>query len=465
MSTQSRRRENSIDCGGDLGRGERDHWGTSPRCVARRRVVIGVFRQLLRNSALYTLSSVLTRGLSLLLLPVYARVLTRAEYGMYDYLAVIGALAAVTVGLEITQAVMRFVAAPEEATSRSAYLASGFSVVVASYGLLVVLVALFRQPLTDVLLGPGEDTALVILASGQFAAAALVQFWAVANNAQLRAFQSVLVASSSALLGGVLSVLLVTQVSGDVGSLFLGQLLGQGVVVAIVTLMSWRDLAGVSLQVIRRMLAFSLPMVVSSLSLIAMTYLDRFFILHLLGFEELGVYGLSARIATGLSLVMLGFQSALTPLIYGSAEDPALPRRLAILFWSFVGVSAVVVTTVGMLSTEVVTILGGPGYAAGAPVLLVLSAATLIQGVYNFFPGLAIAKKTWVLAAVSLGGILVNTVLNPVLIMRWGIVGSAVATLVSVVLVATATAVLAQRHLPVPLLQRAPAAKRADRDA
>lgn len=412
-----------------------------------------MFQRLLRTSALYSLSAVLTRGLNLILLPIYTRILSQGEYGMYDYLVTVGALIAVTVSIEITQSVMRFVSASDTWGAKEGYIASGFWTIIAAYGLLLIVVALTGRALADVLLGDPELHILLVCASAQYFTASLVQFWTIVNNAQRRAVRSISIAVSSALLGGALSVVLLLQVSASITMIFVGQALGQALVVIPVAIASGRQLRHPQPAVAREMLRFSAPLVIASASLIGMTYLDRFLVLHLLGFESLGVYGLAARIAMGLSLVVLGFQAALSPLIYGAVHDPELPNKLASLFRRFTGLAALVVIATGLVATEVVRLVGGDAYADGGVILVILCAATLTQGAYIFFPGLSIAKKTWILAVVNLGGMALNAVLTPLGIEHFGLTGAASATYISTAVVLVATALAAHRFFPVPVVR------------
>ena len=70
-------------------------------------------RSLVKDSSLYTIVNILNKGISIVLLPVYTFFLSPAQFGLVDYLAAIGAIVAVTVSLEVSQAIARYL--PEEA--------------------------------------------------------------------------------------------------------------------------------------------------------------------------------------------------------------------------------------------------------------------------------------------------------------------------------------------------------------
>ena len=415
-----------------------------------------MIHRLLRDSAAYTLSALLTRGLSLLLLPVYVRLLTQPEYGAYDLLVVIGSLAAVTVSLEITQSVMRFVTMPDLDVPAARVVSTGLWWVVGSYLSLLVVAGALHAPLASALRGDVAGSTVIVLAAVQFGAAAMVNFWTVVYRARLDTRSAVALPVVSALLAGGLSVALLLR-SGNIGGLFVGQALGQGLCAAFVLLRERQVVRRFpDRALLKRMLGFSAPLVLSSVAFVSMTYLDRFMVRAFLGLSDLADYALAGRLAMGLSILLLGFQSALSPLVYSEVRSPDLPAQLARLFRRFLLVTAGVVLAALLFGEVLIRWLAGAEYTEGAPVFALLCAALLIQGGYVFFPGLFLAGRTRLLAGINLGCLALNAVLNPVLIHEWGLVGSAVATLVSAVVNLVLMARLSQPFFRVPLTRSTP---------
>ena len=61
-----------------------------------------------KDSALYIASVFLTRGLNIILLPLYTRILTPSDYGNIDMLYTVAAVVNLVLALEVTQAIARF---------------------------------------------------------------------------------------------------------------------------------------------------------------------------------------------------------------------------------------------------------------------------------------------------------------------------------------------------------------------
>ena len=68
-----------------------------------------MLKSLFRDSILYTLSTVLTRGISFILLPVYTQALSPEEFGLLDYFVAMGAIASIVITLEIVQGLARYI--------------------------------------------------------------------------------------------------------------------------------------------------------------------------------------------------------------------------------------------------------------------------------------------------------------------------------------------------------------------
>ena len=67
---------------------------------------------------------------------------------------------------------------------------------------------------------------------------------------------------------------------------------------------------------LKEMIAFSFPLVFSGIGIFIGANIDRMAIKNFIGLDELGIYGVAYRIASISSLVIVGFQQALTPLVY-----------------------------------------------------------------------------------------------------------------------------------------------------
>ena len=406
--------------------------------------------QFARDSAIYGAASVLARGSAFLLLPILARALSPAEIGVVDVLTIAVALASVTIALEIGQGFARFYGDEQLQSRQRTFATTAMLFVGAANTLVVVLLVLAAPWVSNVLFG--SDRADVVRAA---AAAAWIAglFQIVLNRfrydllARDYAIASVAAALITVGLGAALVVFARTGPSG----VFIGQAVG-GMIGIFLALRRYgapvsRDFDTAAL---RAMLAFSIPLVPSSIGVFILVSIDRLSINALMTLDDVGVFGVGYRVAQIVGLVMVAVQLALTPLIYRRQHEPETPREIARLFRIFCAGAIIVCVALGLLGRDIISIVATSTYVAAAVVIPFLAPAILFANMYVFAPGLALAKRTGAIAAINLLGAGMNVTLNLALIRWLGVTGAALATLLSTATVFGLTMVASQRFYPVP---------------
>jgi O-antigen/teichoic acid export membrane protein len=199
------------------------------------------------------------------------------------------------------------------------------------------------------------------------------------------------------------------------------------------------------------MLRFSLPLTVSSLALFLAAYGDRLVLRSTLGFHDLGVYGVAARIAGGVTLAINGFQLGAAPLIYRHHDAPDTPATLAQLLRLFLGAALVAVVALAALSEEIVRLFATADYAAASPIVPLLALGIVFANLYIFVPGLTIRHMTRRFAAISIANAAATLLLTIVLVSAWGAIGAACAVTTGSAGGFLLHAVASQRVYPLPI--------------
>ena len=409
-----------------------------------------MLRDFVRDSAIYGGASLLVRGLSLLLLPFYTRVLSTGEYGLVDLSTVFITLVLLTVALEIAQGIARLFAdaAPDE---RVGYASTALWFSIGAYGLFVAVALPFAEELSAILFGTRDHADLMRIVIVSSAPNGLFQLLLGQLRWRLQPMGYAAGSLTFAFVSiGATLVLVLVAGLGVAGVLF-GQLIGSaagGVVCFVLA----RDLYRLRFDrdKLAEMLRFSLPLVPSSVGVFVTLYIDRFAINQLMTVADVGLFGIGYRVASVVSLLVIAVQTAITPLVYARYRDPQTPAQLARVFRYFVGGALVLAVGLSLFAREILVVATTPAFYAGAVVVPLLAPALLLSAMYVFAPGLGIAKRTATQAVITIVGAVLNTILNFVLIPVWGIVGAAAATLISAALIFAAYMVTSQRLYFVP---------------
>ncbi|MGH8529899.1 MAG: lipopolysaccharide biosynthesis protein [Nevskiales bacterium] len=414
-----------------------------------------MLRSFLRDSAVYVLPTILSRGIGLILLPLYTHFLSPAEYGLLELLLAITALTNLVLPLEINQAVMRFLPETDPGGARVRLVSTAFWFVVGVYTALVLICWALPELARLTLFAGNGDSAWVRLAVVSMMSGTLLYTLQIQLRAcqQARAYALVSAMAVTLTAAAVSGVLLFTswRVHGVVAAQILGALGAVGLALLLV-----RRTTPVRTQfdpmLLRRMLGFSAPLVLSSIAVYVTLYLDRWLIQALLGMDELGLYGIAMRLASVVGLMIYPFQMALTPLVYAHHAEPDTPVHLARLFEAFWAVCLCIVAAVGLFAPEIFRLLASREFAAAAPLAGWMCLTTLMVNTYIFFPGLWLSKRTGVITAVNVAAAASNIALNLLLIPLLGLKGVAVATAASGLVMLVLFAWLGARHYPIPIV-------------
>lgn len=411
-----------------------------------------MIRTFFRDSLFYTLSTLLTRGLGFILLPFYTHVLTPEDYGVLDYLTILGSVLAVTVTLDLGQGLARYIPELREDAHRlRAFASTGLWFTVCNYTALFLAIVVFKSEIAELVLGSPAFGDVLVIAAGLYWVNSISNVVQSQLRWELRSLQSSLVSMLHAVVGIAFSALFLLYFRWGVPGALFGQILGG---VAAITAgfvltreryrltFDWSDL--------RTMLAFSIPLVPSSLGVMVAMYVDRLAIKRLMTLSDVGLYGVGNRVALIVSLAMVGFQGALTPLIYAHHQAPTTPGELARLFRLFATASLVLIAGLALFSDPLIALIAPPTYRPAAAVVPYLAGAAVFSSLYIFAPGLELQKRTGAIALINIGVALVNVALNFTLIPSLGLVGAALGTLLSAFLGVVVRMIWSQRLYLVP---------------
>jgi polysaccharide transporter, PST family len=197
---------------------------------------------------------------------------------------------------------------------------------------------------------------------------------------------------------------------------------------------AWR---GFSLAYARELLRISLPLMISGIAVFVYLRANIFFLNEFDSKTDVGLYNAAAAVSGIAYFLPTIMVTALTPSLYRlhTADPPRFIRSLQHLS-SFLTVAlATIAVVVMLLSNRIITLLYGPSFAPAAAVLSI-HVWTLIPVAYGLTSSvwLAANKRTGALMTRTVCGGVANLALNVLLIPRWGIVGAAIATLISMLI-------------------------------
>ena len=391
-----------------------------------------MFERLSRDTISYGIAMLLIRGLQIFLLPIYTRVLGAQDYGFLELITIAGALVNLTVALEISQGMGRYVADASDEGVRRAYATTAFGFSLLAYCLFALIVWTFALELSEILFFHQADSYILTLAAwaiavnGVFVIAQDLLRWHLRPGAYLMA--SIAYALGSAGIG----IWFVSVLGMGVAGVFWGQLAG-AFMGLIFSLSGSAGLLGWLFDVrrLRTMLSYSLPLVISGVAVFGSSFIDRIVVRDVLGLEALGVYGVTARFASVVSILAIGFQFALSPLVFRHWQEPEAASILGKVFRLYLVAMVALVGALSLLSEIIITTMTGPAFHAGNTVLPLLALGAMFSTLYVFAPGLFLSGQTGKVALLNVLGAIINLCASLILIPWLGFFGAALAATIT----------------------------------
>lgn len=410
-----------------------------------------MIRAFFRDSAIYTIPSILSYGMSFFLIPLYTRVLSPSDYGALDLIIAFGLLITYLVGLEVNQGVARLYLDEKTDAGKRSLSSSALLFTIFAFTFFSIIAFAFTPELSGIVLGTSDLDNVFRLGIVFIWINGIFNLLKIQLRFELRSEAYAIVSVVHALTTAGISVLLAYVFQYGLYGLFAGMIIGimTGSILALWYLRTTYQFH-FDLSKLKTILSFSIPLVPSSISVFVSMYIGRLMINYYLSLTEVGLYGIAYRIANVSTLLLIGFQMAMAPLIYAHYLKQETPAHLEKIFRIFLCMILIVFLVLSLYANIALMILTTPAYYAAGQVVVFLVPAVLLSQMYIFAPGIGIARKTHLFIGINVAGAILNILLNWTLIPRIGYVGAGIATLIGYFCVFCAIMYYSQKFYYVP---------------
>ena len=178
----------------------------------------------------------------------------------------------------------------------------------------------------------------------------------------------------------------------------------------------------------------SWPLIISGIVITIYMRTDQIMLGEMIGDSAVGIYSATVRISEMWYLIPSSLVQSVFPKVVQTKEisEKIYYERLQQLFYSVAALSYSVAIPVTFFSTPIMTLIYGDNYATGGAVFSIHIWSGL-------FVSLGVARSPWLItegltkfsAASTASGAIINLVLNYFLIAKYGIIGAAIATVIS----------------------------------
>lgn len=391
-------------------------------------------KQVVKHVPVYTLGSVLSQLVGFLLLPIYTRYLTPADYGTLQLVVLTGDIISIVAGAKASEALMRFYFEPKTEEGRNTVASTCFITVAVLAACCLFPVAFVSNYLAEIILHNRDLGHLITLSLLTVFLNLLMGLVSGYIQIQNKSTLFLFVSLGKLLLNVTLNIYFVTIVHLGVLGVVLGTLISTALF-SIFGVLYTLKIVGLNFSPFwsKKLFRYSLPLIPSTLANRMAHSSDRYFLNYYLSLSDVGIYSLAYRFG---SLIHNVFNVALFRLlnvrimaIYKEKDAPVIIARMAtysLFSLLFIGLG------LSLFAKDLIMVMTEESYWHAADLMPAIVVCYIIFSLESFFVApILFAQKTAKLAYANVLAGAINIGLNFVLIPRYGVNGAIMATFIS----------------------------------
>jgi O-antigen/teichoic acid export membrane protein len=382
------------------------------------------------HAAMYAMGNIARRFVGFVMLPIYTRFLTPADYGVIGLLTFALALMEPLLGARLGWAIPKFYFDAPDHHGRRKVIWGAVIVTGGASAVSVLVLVLFRNFAADILFGNRKYA----LALGLFAISLLTQPIEQTGMTYLRLRERsglfFVFSVGKLLLQLVLNLALVVYWRGGVLGVVLSSVISSVLIaIASCVYVAIHEAPAFDWQLTRRMLQFCWPL---WLSAIAGLYIGASASLFLRVFDTLSDVGrlqLALKFAVTVGMLLWApFQQHWEPMSFKYYKEPNGKRKFQVAFISISALMFIGGLVVSIFAEPVIKVMATKPFYAAASVVPVFTLALVLDRLRTFFDfGFMITDRTKMRGGYQYATALVLTLAYLALIPRFGLAGAAAA--------------------------------------
>ena len=425
-----------------------------------------MLEKLAKQTAIYGISTIVVRLLNYLLTPYYTRIFDEATYGIVTDIYALIPFALVVLSMGMESSYFRFTTRAEEqggniAEGKRKVFATTWGVTILTASLFFLGVWLLQTPISramgSVYLQHTEYVAIV-------AAIVMVDVWSMIPFSRLReqgrAMRFVMLKALNMVLNVALAVGfgMAGMYDSDfgVGWVLVANLLASFITLVAILPTTNRILPCIDRALLRKILIYSLPLLISGVAGTANEFIDRQMIKFLTpggeaeALAQLGIYGAIVKIAVIMTLFTQMYRLAAEPFFLAGFKKEEFKEANAAAMKYFIIASMLIFLGITLFRDQFALIVGKE-FRVGIDILPLVLAANILAGVWlNLSFWYKREEKTKYAIYITLLGLVVTIGLSFALVPSMGYRGAAWVRLAAEAAMVVWSYWLCRKHYPIP---------------
>lgn len=400
-----------------------------------------------KAAIVYTIASVFSRGLAIITMPIFTRIMTTADIGYVNiYNSWHGIL--LTIATLGTTSAGCHVAMKDFSNERNQYLSSVLSLTTLMSILLLAVYSVAPQMWNS---WTGLSTDMMVLMLFGFIFEPAREFWLIRQRFEYRYKTVAFFIIITSIVATITSIVVVLQLNSHhlTNVIAKGRLLANNTVIIFAAFCIWmyifiKGKTFINIRYWKYSLALSVPLIANSVADQVLNVSDRIMISRLVSDSATGIYGTLATVSGIFTLVWGAINSSFIPFLYQNIgkENEKIKKYANQLLGAY-GLVALLAT---LIAPEIVRILATEEYYEAIYIMPPIAAGVFLVSVEYMHSNILIYNKnSKCILYATIGGAICNITLNAIFIPVFGYMAAAYTTLVTHIVLAFSQAILANK--------------------
>ena len=414
-------------------------------------------KELTKDTAIYGISTIVGRFLGFFLVPFYTNVINTHDYGIYSNIYAYLAFLNIVFIYGMDSAFMKYASVNENGEKKKIF-STAYLFVFLTTLVLAFFLFLLRSPLSQVMEISESHSNLFyyLLAILIFDTLALVPFASL--RLERKAFKFTSIKLANIILNLSLNFILVLKYKLGIEAIFIANLIASLFSFVVLSPEIFKSIIlKIDKELLKKYLWFGLPYLPASLAATVVQVIDRPVVLAMTNESTLGIYQANYKLGIFMMLFVSMFQYAWQPFFLNNAKEKNAKELFAKILTLFMIISSLIWIVLTLFVEDFARFEFLPGrsiigkeYLSGITIVPIILLAYLFNGIYfNFHAGIYIQEKTKYFPYVTGAGALANVAVNILLIPLLGLIGAALATLASYMIMALGLYFFSQKYYPI----------------
>lgn len=391
--------------------------------------MIKFVKQFAKDSTVYALEPVLTKGITFVLVPLYTAYISPGDFGNLQLILTIGAFFTAVIDLGVKSSFWKFRSDAKAGEKGETTLNMLFIQIV--FGFLLFLAAV-----TVYLIFSGVRSVFSFLLLAYCLSVIIRKIFETSLliyrvNFESKKFVGLAIVQATVLAG--LNVVFIKFAHLDYKGVIYSYLVTAGLMSLTYFLNLRRDISGrVNPRLLKGMLFYGLPIMMGNVAAIVVSLSDRFFLKAFSTSQELGLYSFGYKFADLVNILLINsFFLAWNPLrwdIYKMEGGREIFTKFYRLFFCLLPVAALLMLSGILFLAPLIT--SNKVYLEGLQIIVLIGLGHVFHAIYYFNAmGMLFTNRTKVIMYIIMASGVINIGLNFALIPRWGMLGAGIATI------------------------------------